>query len=1004
MEKRILNFVLMTVVGLLGIGGFLALGNPLTTTAFQSPLFPAAIHRVYLPLSASNYQSPPSPFLRAPYYGTQSMSAVFDHNLPDYEVHNNGVTPYNGITSTVLSYDGHAGYDYVLRYERVLAAANGRVSEARWNYPANHRGGLGLFVRLEHDNNHATLYGHLSVTTVDVNTVITDVEAGRIIGISGNTGKVSGSGSCDPNTSPTCGAHLHFDVRRNNRVVDPFGWTGDYTDPWSAQAQGATSYNVWLEYPAISNTGIYTSGTPRPTPTPPSGAGVVIVDDGDADYTQTSGCWTVASPAAAYGGDLRYTARVTATATCQAQWNLPAQAGAGGNYQVYAYVISYTLALPSGLVSTQGVTYTIRHAGQDDYAILNQWAFTNTGHTSPWVYLGTYPFTRGGGEYVSVSNLTFDHDALRYVLADAVKFVPLNPPPATSTPPPPTATPTTGPSPTPTRTPTPTSTRTATPTPTRTPTPSPTRTATPTPTRTPTRTPTPTPDHLDTYEPNNTFDTAYRISRDRWYYSYIWTPADYDYYRFPIEAYPSAYIYVWLQSIPPGTDYDLKLYSPSGTLLISSTNSGNADEYIRRWVDQSGEYRVLVYAYSGSHQNDPYQLQVSQGIAPTSVEETPFATGGSKADRGVASFSPLPTPEALSGLSSFSSPLPTPFASLPGGLAFFGADGRGQRQPLDGQGRVSGAVQPLVDFSALIGSGCELLDLYPSPDGRYLAAQANCEWGGYVLLADFSSGQAMRLAGPLGQESIFLDWLPGSEPRLAVRAEPTGNGGVYLVDPLTLAAEPLPAPGATYDVAFSPDGSRALFAVTEGLGHGSEVWLTGHDGSDPTLLLREPGHIVALPRWSPDGRQWAYIRMVDSETPFTVGELWVMDERGARRLSDRADAGRGYGPAWSPDGRAIAFVVRENAADREADAVAARLESNVYLAEAASGQVRAVTRFERTMVEAPVWSPDGRRLAFSAGVGGAADVWQVEIAGGAVRQVTRGAGLRLVTWLPGVGR
>ncbi len=697
-----------------------------------------------------------------------------------------------------------------------------------------------------------------------------------------------------------------------------------------------TSHDVWLDYPAVSNPNRgncrYPSGTPRPTPTPPSGAGTVIVDDGDANYTGTPNCWTVVYPAAAHSGDLRYTARITTTATCSAQWNLPAQAGAGGDYQVYAHIISYSLALPSGLVSTQGVTYTIRHAGQDDTAILNQWAFTNTGHTSPWVYLGTYSFSRNGGEYVSVSNLTYDHDAVRYVLADAVKFVPLNPPPATAIP-------------------TPTLTRTPTPTPTRTP----TRTPTPTPTRTPTRTPTPTPTpaHPDTYEPNNTFDTAYFISRDRWYSSYIWTPTDNDYYKFSVGVQRSAYIYAWLQSIPPGTNYDLRLYSPSGTLLASSTNTGNADEYIRKWVDQSGEYRILVYSYSGSHQHDTYQVKVSQGTAPTLLEESQAADGAATG-QGAAFFSPLPVPTTQTAPLSFSSPLPTPAAPLPSGLALFGVDGRGQQQPLDGQGRASGAAQPLADFSAFVGSGCELLGISPSPDGRYLAAQVNCEWGGYVLVAALSSGEVARLAGTLGQESIFLDWQPGGEPRLAVRAEPTGDGGVYLVNPRTLEAERLPVPGETYDVSFSPDGQRVLYATTEGLGRGSELWVMDYDGSGAIWLLREPQHIIALPRWSPDGRRLAYIRMVDNEVPFTVGEMWVMDESGARMLSGQADAGHGYGPAWSPDGRAIVFVVRENATDRDADVAAGRLASNIYLAEVATGQVRAVTRFEGTLVEEPV--------------------------------------------------
>jgi Tol biopolymer transport system component len=179
-----------------------------------------------------------------------------------------------------------------------------------------------------------------------------------------------------------------------------------------------------------------------------------------------------------------------------------------------------------------------------------------------------------------------------------------------------------------------------------------------------------------------------------------------------------------------------------------------------------------------------------------------------------------------------------------------------------------------------------------------------------------------------------------------------------------LEAEHLPVPEETYDVAFSPDGERVLFAVTEGLGHGSELWMMNRDGSSLTRLVSEQRHILALPRWSPDGKRWAYIRMPDSEVPFPVGELWVMDGKNARLLSDWADAGRGYGPVWSPDGQTVAFVARENVADRLADLLLSRLESNLYLADIATGRVQAVTRFENAWIEEPVWSPDGHQLIF----------------------------------------
>ena len=87
-------------------------------------------------------------------------------------------------------------------------------------------------------------------------------------------------------------------------------------------------------------------------------------------------------------------------------------------------------------------------------------------------------------------------------------------------------------------------------------------------------------------------------------------------------------------------------------------------------------------------------------------------------------------------------------------------------------------------------------------------------------------------------------------------------------------------------------------------------------------LYADPFHYISFARYSPDGRQIAFIKIPDTQTPFTVGELWVMNSDGsnARKLAD-ADAGHGYAANWSPDGKQIAFVLRENPDDERADQV-----------------------------------------------------------------------------------
>jgi TolB protein len=310
---------------------------------------------------------------------------------------------------------------------------------------------------------------------------------------------------------------------------------------------------------------------------------------------------------------------------------------------------------------------------------------------------------------------------------------------------------------------------------------------------------------------------------------------------------------------------------------------------------------------------------------------------------------------------------------------------------------VSAAAEGIQIDAAL----CEVFGLHDSPNGRWIAIDIGCATGSHTLLLDVATGQVRPAEPEPWRESFFLNWAPAGDSFL-LRVDPIGDDLILLVNVRNGRFERMDVPPFTYDVAFSPDGKRVLYAISRGLGFGSEVWIMDRNGRNREQIINDPAHIIAYPRWSPTGDTIAYIRMPDSNVPFTVGELVLADGSGRNeRVIAPADAGHGYPPVWSPDGRQVAFVVRENAEDSAADVDAPYLESNVYLADAASGSVRAMTRFEGVLTDGPAWSPDGTWLAFSTDTGGVADVWVMEVASGEVQQVTQSANARCPVWVAG---
>ena len=150
-------------------------------------------------------------------------------------------------------------------------------------------------------------------------------------------------------------------------------------------------------------------------------------------------------------------------------------------------------------------------------------------------------------------------------------------------------------------------------------------------------------------------------------------------------------------------------------------------------------------------------------------------------------------------------------------------------------------------------------------------------------------------------------------------------------------------PGRNGLIAFTFDGRGAGTALR---GKPPGIAVVRPDGSGARLLIRNG----RSPAWSPDGRRLAFVRS---------GNVFVMNAngRGVQRLTRR---GTDDSPAWSTDGRRIAFVRAIGQGDSQ--------RSALMIMNADGHHRRAVyfsTISEGYAFDGPSWSPDGTLIAFS---------------------------------------
>ena len=155
---------------------------------------------------------------------------------------------------------------------------------------------------------------------------------------------------------------------------------------------------------------------------------------------------------------------------------------------------------------------------------------------------------------------------------------------------------------------------------------------------------------------------------------------------------------------------------------------------------------------------------------------------------------------------------------------------------------------------------------------------------------------------------------------------------------------------------WSPDGSQlAVTSISIGATQAEDARRRGKRGTTSVAAATSPG--------TPPPSDYRFIDRLDymlNGTGFVddrVVHLWIVDVATgeARRLTDGPVSDEE--PAWSPDGRRIAFTANRR---RDADLVG---RSDIHVVDVRSGVVTQITRGPRSVFSAPAWLPDGRTIA-----------------------------------------
>jgi len=166
---------------------------------------------------------------------------------------------------------------------------------------------------------------------------------------------------------------------------------------------------------------------------------------------------------------------------------------------------------------------------------------------------------------------------------------------------------------------------------------------------------------------------------------------------------------------------------------------------------------------------------------------------------------------------------------------------------------------------------------------------------------------------------------------------------------------------------WSPDGGKIAFLRAKLIDNTLDgfdkvsIYVVRSDGGEPVMLIPETSNYIFSPVWSPDGKMIAYL----SKENVSYMKIINMENGEDRIVGKVPNSFLNTELAWSPDSRRIAFNDTEGKV--------------IKIMNIDNGEIEDIrTNLQDVRIHHLDWSPDGKQFVFGGNKGGSTEFWFLE--------------------------